>query len=156
MNKDVIIIALLILVVFLLMRKKSEETENFIRFPQPTMRQIRTWDVLWRAGTGTITFMFNSANRKALSLDIRSNETVLSSYDGANWGPNVMTITQFHNNNINRNPPLRFKIIFNPASGFTINYQDINIATYINKFNIRNVMLLNPIATSGITISEQY
>jgi hypothetical protein len=80
----------------------------------------------------------------------------MSAWDGIKWGPDVWDISQFHNNNKNRNPPLRFKIIFNTANGFTINYQDQNIATYPNKFNITNADVLIPKVEpiAGINVSE--
>jgi hypothetical protein len=131
-------------------------TTTTTRAPTTTTQATITkvWDVIWTAGIGSIMLMVG--NNQALHLNIRDDRTVMSAWDGSRWGPDVWDISQFHNNNRNRNPPLRFKIIFNTTNGFTINYQDKNIATYPNKFNITNADDLIPKVEpiSGINVTE--
>jgi hypothetical protein len=146
MNEFFIILVALLVVIIIINRNRCEETETFAG------NITKTWDVVWTAGTGSIMLMVG--NNQALHLNIRDDRTVMSAWDGSRWGPDVWDISQFHNNNRNRDQPLRFKIIFNTANGFTINYQDKNIATYPNKFNITNADDLKPRVTSGINVSE--
>ena len=113
----------------------------------PTNIIPRTWNVIWNAPTGSINFYVG--DRQVLHFNIRSDLTVINTWDGSRWGAEIR-IERFHT----EPRPLNFTISFDIAQGFTITHNGTILAILPNRFNLSNVNDLIMEVTSGITVSE--
>ena len=106
-----------------------------------------TWNVSWNANVGAINFYIDDNKKIAFVLNIREKTTVMNSYDGA-WGKEEY-ITVFHS----APRPINFNISFNNQKGFTITYQNKEIANFPNRLNVPNANIFTITSTNNITIS---
>ena len=118
--------------------------------PTPKTSQQKSWSVNWMPQTGYVNFI-TIDNKVALHLNIRETITVVTSYDGSNWGSQI-TLSQLHS----APRPLNLIITFNTSTGFTINYQGQDIAVLPNRLNVTNANDLKILTESGITVNEPY
>ena len=116
--------------------------------PTTMIPRSNTWNVIWNAPTGSIIFYIG--DRQILHFNIRSDLTVINTWDGSRWGAEIR-IERFHT----EPRPLNFTISFDIAQGFTITHNGTVLATLPNRFNLLN--LLNDLiieVTSDITVFE--
>jgi hypothetical protein len=118
----------------------------------------KTWNVTWTPAEGAIAIMYGI--KQALHVNIRDTLTLMNYYDGV-WSPNYITFTNppFHTGtNVPRNTPLVFRITFNTTTGFGIEYENIQIATYPNWLSVTNAYDLTVNTAFGntgtITVTE--
>ena len=125
----------------------------FIKNTVSTPSATRTWNVQWRA-SGDKSFIlflgpiFNSQSKQAFHFNIRTNTTIINTYDGSTWYSPHVEINTLHQ----AARPIDLKVTFNTTNGFTLEYKNQIIATIPNRFNILNANDLNIQVTDSIGI----
>ena len=123
----------------------------------PAPVTTRIWNVKWESLKEASFILYlgkkrndllNEQSKQALHFNIKTDTTVINTFDGSNWDSPHVEVPYLHG----ATRPMEFKVTFNITTGFIIEYQRQAIATIPNRFKILNANDLNVSVTNSYII----